>query len=112
MPGPYGTEEELRLEVEELTDLLREDSDFADLRDLLAARGLRASDVLLAGFISGEDNSQYGVLIAADLQCIQFEINSARRLILWETIEDVGVLANDFAAVAIGMAMRRAGHLT
>ncbi|MDZ5446532.1 hypothetical protein U2F26_28055 [Micromonospora sp. 4G57] len=64
----HETEAELRLEVSELTELLREDSDFADLRNLLAARGLHASEVLLAGLIGGEDNSQYGVFITADPQ--------------------------------------------
>lgn len=108
----HETEAELRLEVRELTELLREDSAFADLRDLLTARGLQASEVLLAGLIEGEDNSQYGVVIAADLLCFMFEIGGGDQLVRWEEIEDVDALARDFSAVGVGIAMKRSGELT
>ena len=102
---------ELRLEVRKLTELLRGDSAFADLRNLLAARGLHASEVDLAGLIEGEDNSQYGVFIPADAQCFLFEIGPSNELIRWERIEDVDALARDFSAVSVGIAMRRTGEL-
>jgi hypothetical protein len=105
------TEAELRLEVSELTELLREDSDFAGLRSLLTAQGRHASKVLLAGLVCGEDNSQYGVFITADLQCLLFEIGPSNQLVRWERVEDVDALAKDFSAVNVGIAMRRAGEL-
>ncbi len=107
----HETEAELRLEVSELTELLREDSDFADLRNLLAVRGLHASEVLLAGLVEGRDNSQYGVFITADPRCLLFEIGPSNQLVRWEQIEDVDALAKDFSAVNVGIAMRRAGEL-
>ncbi|GAA3388384.1 hypothetical protein [Cryptosporangium minutisporangium] len=103
-------DEALREEVEELTELLREDSDFGDLRTLLRAHGMHESDVILAGLIGGEDNRQDGVFIDADLRCIRFEIDSAGRGARWEET-DVESLAQYFGAVAIGLAMRRAGDL-
>ncbi|MFG2100952.1 hypothetical protein ACGFJ5_10145 [Micromonospora echinaurantiaca] len=107
----HETETELRLEVSELTELLREDSDFADLRNLLAAHGLHESEVLLAGLIGGEDNSQYGVFITAGPQSLLFGIGPSNQLVRWEQIQDVDALAKDFPAVSVGIAMRRAGEL-
>lgn len=52
----------LRREVEELTELLRTDAAFADLRAALTTRGLRPDDVVLGGLIEGEEATSYGVL--------------------------------------------------
>jgi len=43
MVGGRVPEDLLRLEVRELTGLLRHDGSFADLRDMLAAKGIPAS---------------------------------------------------------------------
>ncbi|BBH70816.1 hypothetical protein ACTI_75010 [Actinoplanes sp. OR16] len=104
-----GDDSELRLEVQELTELLREDSDFRNLRVLLAAHGLRASEVLLAGLIGSEDNSEYGVFITKDLRCFCFELGPSNQLIRWEQVANVGPLLDDFSALTVGIAMMRAG---
>lgn len=103
------TIEEQRLEVEELTELLREDSDFADLRRIVTAQGLALDDTLLAGLISGEDDSQYGVLIGEAGRCYVFQTDSRGAMTRWEAVEDVSVLADDFDAVAVGVEMKRSG---
>jgi hypothetical protein len=108
----HGTEEQLRQEVRELTDLLRTDGSFADLRDVLAAHGLLVSQTLLTGLIEGEDEHQYGVFITAGLELVRFEIGRNAQLISWEIVDDPDVLAEDFAAVAIGITMKRAGQIS
>jgi hypothetical protein len=108
----HATEEQLRQEVRELTDLLRNDDSFADLRDALAGRGLLVSETLLAGLIESEDESRYGVIIAVDLECVRFESGSDGRLIRWEIIDDPCELAEDFSAVAAGIVMKRAGQIS
>ncbi len=108
----HATEEQLRQEVRQLTDLLRNDDSFADLRDALAGRGLLVSETLLAGLIESEDESRYGVIIAVDLECVRFESGSDGRLIRWEIIDDPCELAEDFSAVAAGIVMKRAGQIS
>ena len=106
------TQEELRQEVTELTDLMREDSDFADIRKILAAQGLQPEDTLLAGLITGGDDRQYGVLITGAGQCVLFETDARGTLILWETVDDIARLENDFDAVAVGVEMKRNGEIS
>jgi hypothetical protein len=105
------TQEELRQEVTELTELMREDSDFADIRTILSAQGLPPGETLLAGLISGEDDRQHGVLIADAGQCVLFETDARGTLIRWETVDDIARLENDFDAVAVGVEMKRNGEI-
>jgi hypothetical protein len=49
--------ETLKLEVEELTELLRSDDTLSDLRAALTAHHMPLEDYLLGGLIGGEDNS-------------------------------------------------------
>lgn len=106
-----ATDEQLRLEVRELTDLLRTSATFGHLRDALAARGLSPSNTILAGFMEGEDESRYGVLLSAGGECIVFESEGDGTLTRWERIEDTSVLADDFEAVEVGIAMQRSGEI-
>jgi hypothetical protein len=102
-------EEQLQQEVRELTDLLRNDDTFADLRDALAAKGLSASETILAGLIESEDESLYGVIITANEECVRFESAPNGRLTRWEIIKDPDALTDDFQAVSVGIAMKRGG---
>jgi hypothetical protein len=108
----HGTEDQLRQEVRELTELLRTDVSFADLRGVLATRGLDPSHVLLAGLIEGEEEHQYGVLIAVGFELIRFEIGRKADPILWEIVDDPDVLVRSFSAVVIGIKMKRAGQIS
>jgi hypothetical protein len=105
-------EEQLRLEVMELTDLLRHAASFADLREAVAAKGLSASETILAGLIEGEDESRYGVLLTANQECVLFESASDGRLTRWEMIEQPEALTVDFEAVSVGIAMKRVGEIS
>ena len=107
----HGTNEQLREEVTELSDLLRTDDAFGDLRDLLAAHGLLVSETLLAGLIEGEDERRYGVFVTAHLDFVRFEILKNGRLTLWEIVDDPDTLAEDFGAAAVGITMKRAGQI-
>lgn len=111
LAGVAVTEELLRQEVEELTDLLRSDAAFADLRDVLTDRGLLPSETLLAGLIESEDESSYGVFLTVDLHCIRFETGPDGELTEWRNIDDLSALTKDFQAVAVAIAMRRAGEI-
>jgi hypothetical protein len=96
----------LRQEVIELTDLMRTDSDFSDIRKVVIAKGLSLTDTFLVGLIGGEDGHHYGALVTDSGQCITFLIDSAGRLAEWNLIDDISALSDDFDAVAIGVQMK------
>jgi hypothetical protein len=104
--------EQLQLEVRELTDLLRTDDAFADLREVLTAKGLSPSDTILAGLLDGEDESSYGVIITSDGECIRFETAPDSSLMTWDVIQDLDTLADDFRAPSVAMAMKRDGTIS
>jgi hypothetical protein len=88
-------EEELKQEVRELTDLLRNAASFADLRAALAAKGLSAAETILAGLIVGENESQYGVFVTANQECVRFESAPNGWLTRWELIDHPAALTAD-----------------
>ena len=97
-------DELLRLEVRELTGLLRHADSFAGLRGALASKGIPASEVILAGLIESEDESRYGVMLTPGQECILFETARDDSLTRWEIIDDPRTLGNDFEAVLAGIA--------
>ena len=84
------TEEELRLEVEELTDLLRTDQSFADLRAALATRHLRPEDVVLGGLTESEAETMWGVFVDRAGECTAFKILGLRG-IEWVSLGSEGL---------------------
>lgn len=112
MDARHPPEELLRLEVRELTDLLRHDGSFAGLRDTLAAKGIPASAAILAGLIESADGRRYGVILTPGQECVLFETARDDSLIRWEIIDDPRTLGHDFQAVLTGIAMVRAGQIS
>jgi hypothetical protein len=112
MAASPPSEELLRLEVRELTDLLRHHDSFAGFRDTLAAKGIPASVAILAGLIEGEDERRFGVILTAGQECVLFETARDDSLIRWEIIDDPRALGYAFQAVLVGIAMVRAGQIS
>lgn len=106
-------ESELESEVRELTRLLREDPSFDDIRSALVAKGIAVSNVILAGLIEGEDESQYGVAITSGLKCIRFDLAADGSVTEWAEVVDIDSLTVDFQAVkvAVQLAKHRWGSL-
>jgi hypothetical protein len=102
----------LRLEVRELTDLLRHADSFAGFRDTLAAKGIPASLAILAGLVEGEDERRHGVILTPGQECVLFETARDDSLIRWEIIDDPRTLVYDFQAVLVGIAMVRADQIS
>jgi hypothetical protein len=105
-------EDQLEMEVRELTSLLRDGGSCARLRGVLASRGLLASETILAGLIEDENEGMYGALITPDQQCIVFELNRDNSMTRWEAVRDLSVLEDAFGAVGTGMAMLRDGQIS
>ena len=92
--------------------MLRHADSFAGLRDTLAAKGLPASAVILAGLIESEDCRRYGAILTPNRECVLFETARDDSLTLWEIIDDPGTLGYAFQAVLTGIAMVRAGQIS
>ena len=112
MAASRPSEELLRLEVRELTGLLRHHDSFAGFRDTLVAKGIPASVAVLAGLIEGEDERRFGVILTAGQECVLFETARDDSLIRWEVIDDPRALGHAFQAVLVGIAMVRAGQIS
>lgn len=101
----------LTQEVEELTVLLREDQAFEDLRNVLLSRGISVADTLLGGLIEGEDESRYGVFVLRDGECVVFDQDATGDIRRWESVQDIGLLGNDFKAIRVALSIRSSGGL-
>jgi hypothetical protein len=100
--------ETLKLEVKELTEMLRADDTFADLRAALTAHHMQLEDYLLGGLIDGEDGSSYGVLVGRDGVCTVFEEVKGGEFVRWERVEDPESLASAFGAVNVAISLATA----
>jgi hypothetical protein len=112
MAAQIPREELLEQEVTELTDLLRHEDSFASIREMLAAKGLSASELVLAGLIDGIDGSRYGVILTHGYECIRFEIAPNGSLAMWDKIDELDDLKSGFQAVPTGISMMRRGQIS
>jgi len=97
-----------KLEVEELTELLRTDVAFADLRAALTTHHMQLDECLLGGLIDGEDGSSYGVFVCRDGVCIVFEKVRSGEFIRWERVEDPESLTCAFGAINVAISLATA----
>jgi hypothetical protein len=112
MTSRLPSEELLKQEVRELTELLRHEDSSANIRGVLAAKGLDASRTILAGLIDGLDGSRYGVVLTPSQECVVFEMAPNDSLVRWEIINEPDSLKSAFQAVSIGISMLRSGQIS
>jgi hypothetical protein len=99
------TEEELRLEVEELTEQLRTDQSLADLRAALTTRHLRPEDVVLGGLTESEEETMWGVLVNRVGECTAFKILRDGQVVRWDRVEDPSSLASHHPAINVAVSI-------
>jgi hypothetical protein len=99
------TEEELRLEVEELTELLRTDRSLADLRAALTTRHLRPEDVVLGGLTESEAETMWGVFVDGAGECTVFKILRNGNVVRWDRVEDPSSLAGKHPAINMAVSI-------
>jgi hypothetical protein len=63
----------LRQEIEELTDLLRNDETWQNLRTILRAKGFDPQTTLLVSFMEDDDDQELGVLVTAAGRVIEYQ---------------------------------------
>lgn len=61
-------------EVEELTDLVRNDENWADIREILIDVGFDPQQIVMAGFAESDDEREFGIFISkSDLKVFEYE---------------------------------------
>jgi len=60
-------------EVDELTEMLRRDNEWEDLRSMIAGQGLDPQALLLAGYYEGEEGQEYACFITSGGKIIEYE---------------------------------------
>ena len=99
------TEEELRLEVEELTEQLRTDQSLADLRAALTTRHLRPEDVVLGGLTESEAETMWGVFVNRAGECTVFKILRNGQVVRWDRVKDRSSLASKWPAINVAVSV-------
>lgn len=98
----------LKQEVEELTELLRNDPNWSDLRKALSGKNLKPDNVLLAGFIEDEEENEFGAIITQDGKVYEYERNTSdenNEFSKWQLVEDINELLNTFEAIDVAIKM-------
>lgn len=99
----------LEQEVIELTQLMRGDPVWEDLRAILRRRKIDPGTCLLGGFMETEDGQEYGVLVTREMKAIEYQrrvrIGKQRpQVLLWREVKDVDALArSDFPALPVAL---------
>ena len=65
-------EELYKQEILELTELLKEDEGWEDLRNVLVLKGFDLTQILLVSFMEDEEENEYGVIVTKELRVIEY----------------------------------------
>jgi|GEM_PF-2695846 len=106
---PKFEEHLLKEEVEELTEMLRSDEAFDNVRDCLAKQEFAVNDVLLAGWIESEDGWQGGAIVHMNTKHIYlFEINDWRTSTSfdkWDKVQSIKSAVAEYPAVEVAVSL-------
>jgi hypothetical protein len=106
-------EEDLKLEVFELTSMFRTDENWGDLRSACVDKDIDVSKAYLLGFFETEDDIECGV-IASEESVFQYERDTSQQAVgfsLWQKVSDSKSLLATFPAVEIGLSMIAKGEI-
>jgi hypothetical protein len=94
-------------EVQELTELFRDDEGFSFLRSLVIDKDLRIEDLMLIGFIEGDDGLEEGVLRfrGGDVYLYRIQQSMEDYLVSWEAVVETSEIEELFMPVKIGLAL-------
>lgn len=59
-------------EILKLTGLLKNNSEWEDLRNVLNEKGINIKHFTLVSFIEDEEENEYGILVSKDIKVIQY----------------------------------------
>jgi hypothetical protein len=79
MPDMNDEDEDelLRQEIEELTDMLRNDETWDNLRTILRDKGFDPETTLLVSFMEDDEDREFGVLVMSNGRVVEYQRNTA-----------------------------------
>jgi hypothetical protein len=100
-------EQLLKEEVDELTELLRRDPQWAELRGLLSRKGFEVELILMAGFMEDEHGKEYGAFVTREGAVYQYERGTGPASSLdfqkfWR-VRDLETALKDFPSIAVAL---------
>src|SRR5688572_20669005 len=98
-------EAQLREEVEELTELLREDRGFADVRKALIKERIDPKHALLAGFFEDEVGGEYGLVVLPDKAIAYARDTKRNEFVEWQVADKASKFVKKFPAAKVAEAL-------
>lgn len=81
-------EELYKQEILELTELLRDDEDWEDLRSILRLKEFDSNQILLVSFIEDEEENEFGVIVTRDLNVFEYSRSTKEGI---EVLDDIKI---------------------
>lgn len=109
-------EELYKQEIIELTELLNEDEEWEDLKNILIQAGINLNMVVLVSFMEDDEENEYGVIVGKDLRISKYarktqqEKNNIENFEMVDITEDVEEL-NKYPQIAIAIDMIKNGEI-
>lgn len=102
-------------EISELTELLREDEDWEDLRSILRLKGFDYNHILLVSFIEDEEENEYGVVVTCDLNVFEYSRSTKDGIDIFNSIKINDITNTDkldkYPQVSIAIDMINSGEI-
>jgi hypothetical protein len=106
-----STDSLLRQEVQELTQLLRSDPAWEDLRGALSTAGFTSAQVVLLAFYEDETGHEYGLLLTAASEFMEFKrstsIHPEPAFAMLRVVSFTSDLSTQYPTASVGLAVLR-----
>jgi hypothetical protein len=77
----------LRMEIEELSDMLRNDETWENLREILRARNIDPEKSLLVSFMEDDEDRELGVLVTGAKRVIEYKRSTTANDASFEAVD-------------------------
>lgn len=109
-------EELYKQEIIELTELLNEDEQWEDLKNILVEAKIDLSMTVLASFMEDDEENEYGVIVRKDLKIFKYERKTQEGKNNIENFEMVDITENEeelnkYPQIAIAIDMIKNGEI-
>ncbi len=94
-------------DINELTDYIRTDSDWDELRSILIEKGFDIAELLLVSFMEDEEMNEYGVVVTYNKKVFEYERQVGGKIeqFTLKEITDDNCRKNDFPQIATALKM-------
>ena len=88
-------EELYKQEIMELTDLLNNDEEWEDTKNILLQSGIHLKETILVSFMEDDEENEYGVIVSKNLKISKYSRNTRESKKNVENFEIVDITDNE-----------------